>query len=460
MKELAASPPIRSSRSNVAWPAVPPPEAASVLAALDQFDDTERLPAADLERMQLGALARVFRHARRTVPYYRDAPGYDALDGSGPLTHEDWRRLPVLTRAEVQDADRALVSESVPKTHQPLNTLTTTGSTGRPIKAVGTKVTSHFWIAVTARYHLWHGIDVTGKLAAIRAERSDYLPAEGLRVSGWGPGVDTIYRSGPSCLLSIQNDVSVQARWLASENPDYLLSYPSNLAALASHFQDSGEKLPALRGVQSYGEMLSPAVRVACWEAWGVEVRDMYSSQEVGYMALQCPTGEHYHVQSEVVRLEVLDEQDEPCPPGGVGRVVVSILHNWAMPLFRYEVGDYAEVGGECTCGRRLPVLRRIMGRQRNMLALPNGQKTWPTFPHKAWAHLDAIRQLQLVQHQVDHIEARTVGPRPLTAEEEGEFARMLQERFKFPFRVTFSYRQQIDRAESRKFEDFVSHVA
>ena len=117
----------------------------------------------------------------------------------------------------------------------------------------------------------------------------------------------------------------------------------------------------------------------------------MYSSQEVGYIALECPTGESYHVQAENVLVEVLDDQDRPCSPGDVGRVVVTALHNFATPLLRYDIGDYAEVGAPCPCGRGLPALRRIMGRQRNMALLPTaaaaGRRSswraptkWPTF--------------------------------------------------------------------------------
>ena len=56
-------------------------------------------------------------------------------------------------------------------------------------------------------------------------------------------------------------------------------------------------------------------------------------------------------------------------------RVVISTLHNFAMPLLRYDIGDFAEVGDDCPCGRRLPVLKRILGRQRNLLCLPSGQR-------------------------------------------------------------------------------------
>jgi phenylacetate-CoA ligase len=96
-------------------------------------------------------------------------------------------------------------------------------------------------------------------------------------------------------------------------------------------------------------------------EAWGVPVIFIYSRAEIGVMALQCPQNDHLHVQSENVRLEVLDDDNMPCQPGETGRVVVTPLHNYQTPLVRYEIGDYAEVGEACSCGRGLPVLIRIL---------------------------------------------------------------------------------------------------
>ena len=45
----------------------------------------------------------------------------------------------------------------------------------------------------------------------------------------------------------------------------------------------------------------------------------------------------------------------------GDGRIVVTALNNFATPLIRYEIGDYAEVGEICSCGRgfRPPTGRR-----------------------------------------------------------------------------------------------------
>src|SRR5262249_57510260 len=103
-------------------------------------------------------------------------------------------------------------------------------------------------------------------------------------------------------------------------------------------------------------------------------------------------------VQSENLLLEVLDERGRPCGPGETGRVVVTTLHNFAMPLIRYAIGDYATVGPPCPCGRGLPVLTRIMGRARNMLTLPDGKQIWPYFAGENLSGLAPTRQYQLVQ--------------------------------------------------------------
>ena len=65
------------------------------------------------------------------------------------------------------------------------------------------------------------------------------------------------------------------------------------------------------------------------------------------------------------------------------------------MPLIRYEIGDFAEVGDRCSCGRGLPVLRRILGRVRNMLTLPDGRLIWPSISDEGLQHLSGLQRLQ-----------------------------------------------------------------
>ena len=51
--------------------------------------------------------------------------------------------------------------------------------------------------------------------------------------------------------------------------------------------------------------------------------------------------------------------------PGAMGRVLVTTLENYLMPLVRYEIGDYAIAArGTCSCGRTLPLIGRVMERE------------------------------------------------------------------------------------------------
>lgn len=194
-------------------------------------------------------------------------------------------------------------------------------------------------------------------------------------------------------------------------------------------------------------------------EAWGVEIVDSYSSEELGYIALQCPEHEHYHVQMESLIVEVLDENGMPCGVGEVGQVAVSTLHNFAMPLLRYASGDYAEVGAPCGCGRGLPVLTRILGRQRNMLLKPDGGRYWPSFPSEVWADIAPIEQFQVIQRDLDNLELRIVALRELTLAEGAALLAALRDALGSDYRITLVRLAQIPRAAGGKYEDFICEV-
>jgi phenylacetate-CoA ligase len=460
--------PVLSPASGVrrhAWPAVPNAQTSRMLAVLFQLEQSQWLsPEALLERQtrQIGVL---LRHACETSPYYRRRlaeVGLTAADVRGP---DEWRAIPLLTREDWQNAGADLYSAAPPKEHGLGGRLYTSGSTGKPVMVVNTHLTQLFWNAFTIRDHLWHRRDFSGKLAAIRFVSGEGCdPPDGRVGANWGPATADVVRTGPSATLHIKAGVEQQADWLIRHEPDYLITYPSNILALARRFLRTGKRLERLRQVRTFGELLEPHVRRAVADAFGVGVVDMYSSQEVGYIALQCPMHEHYHVQSENVLLEVLDAQGNPCPPGAIGRIVVTALHNFATPILRYQIGDFAEVGEPCPCGRGLPVLNRIVGRQRNMLVLPGGELRWPSIEvDNAVAGLEAlppIRQFQVIQRSLEEIEALLVAPRPLTEEEQRLLIRWFEQGLGHSFRVKFTYVDHIPSSPTGKFEDFKSDVA
>ena len=442
----------------VAWPAVPDAKSAQLLALLWQFERAQWCPAEELRAAQFRQLTLLLRHAAETVPFYRDRLA--GIDLQQPLTAEAWSRLPVLARTEVQASGAAMLSTAVPRVHGKTFTVTTSGSTGRPVTVTRTALDALFWDAHTLRGHLWHRRDLRGKLAVIRAQgdKTARWP-KGATLSRWGNVTGLVFETGPAAVLNAAEPIDRQLEWLAREDPDYLIVLPTHLGELVRLARRQGVKLPRLKGIETLGGMLAPETRRACREVWGVTVTDTYSAQELGYMALQCPEHEHFHVTGESVLVEILDECGMPCAAGASGRVVVTPLHNFAMPLIRYAIGDYAEVGSPCACGRGLPVLARVLGRVRNLVTLPTGERVGAMFVNDVFKDAP-VAQFQVVQRAVDHLEMRVVPTRPFTAGDEQRISTDVVARLGHPFRITFSYLDEIPRGPGGKFEDFRSEVA
>ena len=164
-------------------------------------------------------------------------------------------------------------------------------------------------------------------------------------------------------------------------------------------------------------------------------------------------------MQSETVLLEVLDETGRACGPGEVGTVVVTPLLNYAMPLIRYEIGDFATPGERCSCGRGLPVLREIHGRTRDLLTLPSGERRYAWLGRTIFTELPGIVQFQVVQKTLLELEVKLVVRRPLGPEGEAGLRSRLAKALGEQFAFSFTYHDAIARAASGKYFEFVSEL-
>lgn len=440
----------RSTVTGLAWPTLPDSVGASLLAVHYQLAQSEWWPASRLVEASHRQLGVLLRHARDTVPAYATRLAGLPLDDADSVA-AGWPDVPLLRRAQVQALGDDLHSRAVPADHGQVIEYHTSGSTGRPLRGVETELSHFFFGALNLREHLWQRRDFAGRFAAIRTNVPDaHLP-------GWGRAIEAVFQTGPALTLPIHTALDAQLDWLLEHDPDYLLTHPSNLRGLLLLARDRGVKPARLRGLGSFGEQLSDDLRALCLQIWGRPLADTYSCEEAGYIALQCPqVPEHYHVQAENLLVEVLDAAGQPCAAGDTGEVVLTTLHNFAMPLIRYAIGDFAQVGPPCVCGRGLPVLWRIHGRARNLLRLPDGSRHWPSFPAQDWLAIGPVRQFRLRQTATERIDVDLVAARPLDATEEDRLRKMLQGRLGHPFQIVLHPVADISRPPGGKFEDFV----
>jgi phenylacetate-CoA ligase len=381
-----------------------------------------------------------------------------AAAGEPARFQELWRALPLLTKPEVRTLGARLNSRTVPAGHAPLGLLKTSGSTGIPVEVRTTGPTRMLWDALTVREHLWWRRDFIKRMGVIRFLNREQRERSGGVSGGWGPPVGLLYRSGPSSAMHIGRSVDELADWLLRFDPAYLLAYPSIMEPLMDAVATRGGRPPSLEEVRLISEPLDPALQERLATEWNVRCTDLYSANEVGYIAFRCREQGALHVQSESVFVEVLDDQGQPCAPGATGRIVVTSLHNLATPLLRYEIGDLAEVDGPCKCGRGLPVLARVMGRVRNLVLTPDGHRSWPVALGRI-RRVKEIIQAQFVQTALDTVELRVVLETPLD-EEASEAAREhTRAALGYPFNVKVVPVTEIPRGPTGKFEEFLSLI-
>jgi phenylacetate-CoA ligase len=430
------------------------------LAQLYQLEQTQYFPPELLRLRQLQQFSLLARHAFETSAFYRER----LAGGSGTTeawTEERLASLPVLTRRELLTQAARLHSQRPPESHGPWQELQTSGSTGEVVAVRRTGVNQLLWLALSMRDHLWHQRDFRKSIAVFRAHVAALDDEAQARAQGWGPPLSLLHETGPCFTQPLSTDVDFLASWLSEKDPAYLLTYPTNLAALLERYEAGTPKPRSLLEVRTIGETLDPELRQRCRATLGVGIVDAYSAQEVGAIALQCSASPLYHVHAESLIVEVLDESGRPCQPGATGRVVVTDLHNFATPLIRYELGDYAEVGGACPCGRQLPTLARVLGRRRNMVVLPGGERYWPLVGLHRYREVGSILQYQLVQHDLEQVELKLVTAAPLEAAAEQRLTAIVQEALRHPFQIRITYvAGQLPRGPGGKFEEFVSLVS
>ena len=435
----------------VEWPGLPTAAAASLLALQWQLERSQWWSPERLLEHQFRQIRALAGHAVANVPYYRDTLRTAGVARAEELTPESFRRWPLLPKSLVRENESRLRALRYPREHGALMQNYTTGSTGTPLRVFHTEVAQLFAHALVVREHLLHERDLSAKFGAIRFD------AESATQAGWGL-MATVFATGPACINSTATDLDALLDWLCEARPAYLLAYPTLLRALVARSRQTGKAPEGLLQILSYGEMLPADLRTLARECWGVTVVDSYSCHELANVAAQCPQHDHYLVHAENVYVEVLRDDGEPCAPGETGRVVATPLHNFAMPLMRYEIGDYAEAGERCPGGRGLPVLNRVVGRVRNMLRDPEGRMRWPRLGLAQWSwDLAAIRQFRLVQHSVHEIEALLVLERELTESEQEKLSAMLRERLGYPFEIRITRVPAIERRRGEKYEEFVS---
>jgi WD40 repeat protein/phenylacetate-coenzyme A ligase PaaK-like adenylate-forming protein len=358
-----------------------------------------------LRRHQLRRLRRVLAHAFAEVPLYREKFDAAGVHPSALRSLADLARFPILEKDEMRDAfpDRALARGTQLSR---CRIQQTSGSSGRCMEIALSLRCDDARNVYSQRIYGWHGFRWWRSAAYLFPYRLPFENNLGLYRNVW---------------LDAKQPADRVIDELARVRPVVLAATPSDVLELLEGMTP-GRDLGGLglRALCLHSEPVSPDERAHFEALFGCPVRTNYYCNEVWAIAAECEHG-RLHEFSDNAVLELLDAEGRPVPDGTPGEVVVTGLDNFVQPFIRYRLGDVAVRSKRqgCLCGRALPVLERIEGRDDDVFVHPDGRRIHPSkitvaakSPCFAYPGLQVFRDYQIAQTAPDRVVLRVVAGR------------------------------------------------
>lgn len=342
-----------------------------------------------INNRQLSRLSALLTHSLANVEYYKNLNvAYN------PDPAQFLKKFPLLTKEIIKNQGDKLIANGFKK--EKLIKESSSGSSGIQSTVYLTK----------------HEVSKTQAAQILLWEWSGFTPGWPMLQLGMTPQrgfvkklKDYFFRVDYQQAFNISRS-EVQHALLRTCNKNYIFGgYASGLYGYALIAEQLAIDC-SFKAVISWGDKMFPHYRTKIENLFKTRVFDIYGTTEGFVIAGQCPAGS-YHILSPHVYLELLDEKGNEVGPGQLGYVVVTRLDAYAMPLIRFYLGDIAVKEDEnfrCTCGRHLPVLRQIIGRDTDIVRTSSGKLLIVHFFTGIFEHVPQIRQFRIVQKEFDRI--------------------------------------------------------
>jgi phenylacetate-CoA ligase len=349
---------------------------------------------------QFGRLKAIIEHAYDYVPYYHRLFDSVNFKPGDVKSVDDLKKIPVTTKKDIQENYASTITVGIDMSKQVVGF--TSGSTGTPLKIVRSRTER---TEVNAAYNypfLECGVKPADNFVTMGLTESirwakKYYRINPLRIS------TTVVPPYTSEKKLIDTLVAI--------DPDVISIFPSILANLSRyHVSDLDPKL-----IFTVGETLTQHCRDLVKDAFGLEINDVYGSEEFCRMAFECNEHCGLHVITDYNVIEFVDEDGESVASGEPGEIIITGLINRTSPLIRYEIGDLGIPSDEkCPCGRTWPIVKSIQGRTDDYVILPSGRRLF--VPHLSLLVYEEIEsnafcvsQYQVVQEKRNRIAFKVV---------------------------------------------------
>ena len=331
-----------------------------------------------LPQIQNGRIRALLRHAKKSVPFWREQK----------IENLKLENFPVTGKQEIKrDFKKFISTDTTPSDY--LEDITS-GTSGIPFSFLSDRRFLLRRSVMHKRGNSWAGFAEADK--TFRVLRREIPGLEGL---------GTFYKfSDRDTLIKDKNNL-----YKILSSSDFVLYSFSSFVTYFAELAEKDNIVIPLKAVVSTGEKLSLFYKELCEKTFKCKVFDSYSMREFGRIAQEC--GEHngMHINSEMFFIEIVGTNGEELEDGREGRIVITSFDNYVMPFIRYDTGDIGRIIREkCQCGRVLPRIF-LSGRAGDNIQLGNGRKIHPSQLYKIFnRRFREIKQFQILQKTINDI--------------------------------------------------------
>ncbi len=334
---------------------------------LSELEKSQWYPHEKLEELQWRRLKQLLEHAYENVPYYREKFKVEGITPADIKDRDDFLRVPILTRQDLNENLEKLKAKNFSESQ--LFPDYSGGSTGEPVRFYKDKEKSEYGHAAAIRHDRWAGWDVGEKIGMLWGAPRD-LPERNIK--SWLFNF-FLFRRLTLNAFNLNDDLMREyAKKLSEYNPRILIAYANAMHLFAKFIKEEGITGINPVGIITSAETLFPHQRELIEEVFDCKVFNRYGSREFGIMASECSNG-GIHVCSEYVYAEFI-QAGELAKAGKEGDILITDLTNYGMPFIRYAIGDVGVPSEEeCSCGRGLPVIEKVVGRVSDTIVTKGG---------------------------------------------------------------------------------------
>jgi len=377
------------------------------------MSDLNRLKKISPKRLQKfrdKKIKNLVRHSCN-VPLYQEKFKKVGLNPRDIKSIDNISKLPFITKQDLIDnyPDK-IVSPSFNKKNSIISY--TSGTTGKPVSIYFDMLTTIKALFGYIRVIRAHGCRWSkDKLTIIVDLSEDSIESEYL--TSWIlPGLKPIFNFDNIQIFNTYDKAENIVDKINRFKPEYIVGYPGMLRHLAILKRKGYADNVNPKKIVSCGSVLDESLEKYLKETFKTEIFDAYGAMESGPIAFQCKH-KKYHLHSDFVHIEVLDDKHEPINSEKPGKIAVTRLYGKATPIVRYiGLDDIITPTSEtCTCGLSGNLIKRIHGREKHSIVLPDGRILTPlamgTFIGKTSEeiNIEPIDRFQIIQYKIDKVE-------------------------------------------------------